>query len=510
MAQDQRTRIGQIIEVRGQTVRVACDASYLPNLRELLVVEGQEDIRLEVHAYESDHVMNALLLAQPHQVQRHMQVVATGSEIQVPVDPSILGRIMNLYGEVEDGGDPIADVDRRSIYQTTRGRDVTDGNKEVSSEVIQETGIKVVDLFAPLPKGGNLGLIGGAGVGKTVLLTELLHNIGTLDNTISIFAGIGERIREGHELWQSLQESGLLDKTTMILGHINENAAVRFRVGAAATALAEYFRDERDSDVLFFVDNMFRFVQAGSELSTLLEEIPSEFGYQPTLQSDIAEFENRLRSYGERSVTSVQTVYVPADDLSNPAVSTTLPHLDTAIFLSREVTQEGRLPAVDIYQSQSSILSSKTVGDFHYNTITRAVEILNQYQRLERIVAIVGEEELSEENRQYFQRANRLLNYMTQPFFSAEIHTGRSGVRVDREEAVQDVADIINGKVDEIPAEELRYIGSLAEAGLRAETQEEGEDEQKEEAETSSADAAEEEPGTDASDKSAADYRVGE
>lgn len=257
----------------------------------------------------------------------------------------------------------------------------------------------------------------------------------------------------------------------MILGNINENAAVRFRIGAAATALAEYFRDDEKSDVLFFVDNMFRFVQAGSELSTLLEEIPSEFGYQPTLQSDIAAFENRLRSVEDRSVTSVQTVYVPADDLSNPAVSTTLPHLDAAVFLSREVTQEGRLPAVDLFQSQSSILERRIVGDFHYKTITRAVEILNQYQRLERIVAIVGEEELSEENRQYFHRATRLLNYMTQPFFSAEIHTGRSGIAVDREEAVQDVADIVDGKCDDIPAEELRYIGSLKDAGFRDESE---------------------------------------
>jgi len=381
MAQDSRgEQIGRIIEVRGQTVRIRCEGSYLPQLRELLVAHEDETVRMEVHSYESDRVLSALLLCAPQQVERNIGVHATGSEIQIPVGPSVLGRIINLYGDVKDGGEPLAISQYRSIYKTDAEQAEEQAARgEFREDVIQETGVKVIDLFAPLPKGGKLGLIGGAGVGKTVLLTELLHNIGTLDNTISIFAGIGERIREGHELWRSLQKSGLLESTTMILGNINENAAVRFRVGAAAAALAEYFRDDERSDVLFFVDNMFRFVQAGSELSTLLEEIPSEFGYQPTLQSDIAAFENRLRSAEGRSVTSVQTVYVPADDMSNPAVSTTLPHLDAAVFLSREVTQEGRLPAVDLYQSQSSILDTRIVGDFHYSTVTRAVEVLNQY-----------------------------------------------------------------------------------------------------------------------------------
>ena len=460
--------IGKISRVRGQTVQVTCESTYHPELQELLVADADPDLRMEVHSYENETTLNALLLAHPSRAARHMRVNATGDRLTVPADRRVLGRIIDLFGDPQDGGAAIEPEAYRSIY--TRGSDPLESvrtNDEKSTNILQPTGIKVLDLFAPLPRGGKLGLIGGAGVGKTVLLTELLHNIGRAENTVSIFAGIGERIREAHELWRSLDRSNLLDRTAMILGNINENAAVRFRVGAAAAALAEYFRDDAEADVLFFVDNMFRFVQAGSELSTLLEEIPSEFGYQPTLQSDIAAFENRLRSSRKNAVTSVQTVYVPADDMSNPAVSTTLQHLDTAVFLSREATQEGRLPAVDLFRSRSSIMTSEVVGEFHYKTITRAVEVLNQYQRLERIVAILGQEELSEENRLQYDRASKLLNFMTQPFFAAEIHSGREGISVDREAAVQDVADIIDGTYDEIPADEFRYIGSLKDAGIK-------------------------------------------
>ncbi|MEX0672877.1 MAG: F0F1 ATP synthase subunit beta [Candidatus Paceibacterota bacterium] len=465
MAETSRKQVGNIIEVRGQTVRVSCNADYLPRQRELLVATDNKDIRLEVYSYENDRVLKALLLCDPELVSRSMAVEATENDITIPITLDVLGRVVNIYGEPQDGGEPINTEKRRSIYQLPEALD-NDKDDKKAPEIL-ETGIKAIDIFAPIPKGGKLGLIGGAGVGKTILLTELLHNIGSLDKTASIFAGIGERIREGHELWNSLQESGLMDKTTMILGNINENAAIRFRIGAAAAAFAEYFRDDEGYNVLFFVDNMFRFVQAGSELSTLLGEIPSEFGYQPTLQSDISDFENRLRGRNGKWVTSVQTVYVPADDMTNPAVATTLPHLNAAVFLSRDITQQGRLPAIDLLRSHSSITDKDIVGEYHYSTVTRAMEFLNHYSRLERIVSIVGEEELSKENRQYFQRSVRLLNYMTQPFFSAEIHTGRKGVKVDRKDAIRDLADIIDGKYDHIPADEMLYIGTLRGAGLK-------------------------------------------
>ncbi len=470
MAEDEQRYIGRIIGVQSQTVRVACDASYFPAQREVLVTQSEEPVRLEVDSYESDFVLKALLLGNPQQVRRNMPVAAIGRELTVPATAKILGRVINLYGEPEDGGQMITDTERRSIYQLTAdsegGEDAAAWGVLDKDIEILETGIKAIDLFTPIPKKGKLGLIGGAGVGKTVLLTELLHNIGRLEDTVSVFAGIGERIREGHELWHSLREAGLMDSTTMILGHINENAAIRFRVAAAATAIAEYFRDEEGYNVLFFVDNMFRFVQAGSELSTLLGEIPSEFGYQSTLQSDVAQFENRLKSSKDHSITSIQTVYVPADDLNNPAVAATLPHLDAAVFLSRDITQQGRLPAVDLLRSHSSIMDKNIVGEYHYSTVTRAMEFLNHYKRLERIVSIIGEEELSKDNRQYFQRSVRLLNYMTQPFSVAELHTGRQGLTVDRQTAARDLADILDGKYDDVPAEEMLYIGSLRGAGL--------------------------------------------
>lgn len=449
--------LGRVKGVSGQIVKISCENEYRPSVKELLVSEEDSSVHMEVYSYLDNHTISALLLSPVNSVSRHTRVITTGRQISVPVGEGVLGRVINLYGEPLDEKGVIKVEKLRPIYSESKNIEKFKG----FDLKIQETGIKVIDFFAPLPRGGKLGIIGGAGVGKTVLLTELLHNIEQEGNTVSIFAGIGERVREGYELWQNLQESGLIKKTTMMMGNVNENAAVRFRVAWAAATLAEYFRDEKGKDVLFFVDNMFRFVQAGGELSTLLENIPSEFGYQPTLQTEVAQFENRIKSTSDHYITSVQTVYVPADELSNPVVSTTMPHLDAAVVLSREVAQKGRLPAIDPFKSQSSIATKEVLGEKHYFAVTKAVELLNQFGRLDRIVAIVGEEELSSENKNVYKRARQLINYMTQPFFSAEIHTGRKGVFVKRDELVDDVSNIITGKYDSVEPEKFKFVGSL-------------------------------------------------
>ncbi len=454
--------LGRVKSIAGQIVRISCETDYRPAIRELLLAEDDHDTCMEVYSYSDDHTINALLLSPVDSVSRYTRVVTTGGQISIPVGKGVLGRVMNLYGQPQDEKGIIKARELRSIYT-----EADDTDKLRSSELrIQETGIKVIDFFTPLPRGGKLGIIGGAGVGKTVLLTELMHNIQQEKNTISIFAGIGERIREGHELWKILEDSGLIEKTAMIMGNVNENAAVRFRVAWAASALAEYFRDDGNKDVLFFVDNMFRFAQAGGELSTLLDNIPSEFGYQPTLQTEVAQFENRLKSTADRYITSVQTIYVPSDELTNPVVTTTIPHLDAAVVLSRDVAQEGRLPAIDPFRSQSSIVTKEDLGEMHYVAVTKATELLNQFNRLNRIVSIVGEEELSVENRKIYRRAQQIINYMTQPFFSAEIHTGRSGVFVKREELVKDVCDIVTGNFEDLPPEKFKFIGTIKGAGI--------------------------------------------
>ena len=464
--------LGRVQGVKGQIATVACETDYRPAIHELLITEEGEGAYLEVHSYIDDHTINALLLSPQNSVSRYTRVATTEGQISIPVGGGVLGRVMNLYGQPQDEKGVINASKLRSIYAGSKETD----SFEMSSLEIQETGIKAIDFFAPLPRGGKLGIIGGAGVGKTVLLTELLHNIEKKGKSVSIFAGIGERVREGYELWQTLEKNGLIERTAMIMGNVNENAAVRFRVAWAAATLAEYFRDEEKKDVLFFVDNMFRFVQAGGELSTLLGNIPSEFGYQPTLQTEVAEFENRIKSNSENYITSVQTVYVPADELTNPVVSTTLPHLDAAIVLSRDVAQEGRLPAIDPFRSQSSIVTKEILGEKHYLSVTGAIELLNQFNRLNRIVAIIGEEELSPENKKIYYRAQKLMNYMTQPFFSAEVHTGRKGVFVKREDLVNDVFGIIDGSFDEVPAEEFRFIGNTKDAGLKSDNNKESEE----------------------------------
>ena len=465
MSEALRQPVGRVRGVIGQIVRVDCDGEYRPALRELLVGDGEEEIFLEAYAYENQYTLFCLLLSDVDNVPRNTQIISTGQQITIPVGEAVLGRVVDLYGRPIDGRGEVKSDAVRAIYKPSG--EATQGNRTVRPSEVLETGIKTIDFFAPLMKGGKMALVGGAGVGKTTLQTEILRNVVYNGTGVSVFAGIGERIREGHALWLSLEENDVLSRTGLVFGHISKNAAVRALTAATAATMVEYFRDEKKQDVLFFADNVFRFLQAGSELSTLLGELPSEFGYQPTLQSEIAQFENRLYSTKEASVTSVQTVYVPADEFGNPAVAATMPHMDAIVILDRELTYEGRYPAVDPFRSMSLALNPRIVGQQHYETAIEAVEILNQYKQLVRIVSIVGEEELSQENQARYQRARKILNYMTQAFLSTSTETGRKGVTVPRQTVVDDVRAILDGEMDTIPAENFLYISDTASAGLR-------------------------------------------
>ena len=453
----ERKFVGSITGVRGQIVTVHCEGDYRPTLREILTTEDDPNVYLEVHSYYERDVLKCLLLSSKEKIRRSMKIISKGIKMSIPVGDCVLGRAIDLYGQPVDGGEPLPFKEARPIQGDNKEPII---KPKVLKRELLETGIKIIDFFTPLIRGGRLGLIGGAGVGKTTLMTEVIRNLNAGHDGVTLFAGIGERIREGHELWESLKETGMLSKTALIIAHINENAAVRFKVGASAATLAEYFRDEAKKDVLFFADNIFRFVQAGSELSTLLEEIPSEFGYQATLQTEIAQFENRLVSKGDNSITSIQTVYVPADQLTNPSVAASLPYFEAVVVLSREMSQEGRYPAIDLLNSKSSVLDRVLMNEKHYQALTEAIELLNQYDRLSRIVTIIGEGELSAQDRLIYERALRLRNYMTQSFFTQETHTGRAGQFVRQSDVVTDVGGILKGKFDTVPPEKFLYIGT--------------------------------------------------
>jgi len=459
-----KTFKGRIRAVRGQIVEVGYDdANALPKFYEILTSAENDKVRLEVYAYGEDNTLFCLSLTKRRYLYRNMPIISTENPIMVPVGNGILGRVFNLFGEPVDNKGPMNDTVPRSIYH-----DITQEKNVITSQEILETGIKQIDFFTPFVKGGKIGFVGGAGVGKTVLMTELLHNITYKHEGVSIFAGIGERIREGHELMKSLEDSKVIGRVALIFGQMNENAIIRFRVAWAASTLAEYFRDIAKKDVLFFADNVYRFIQAGAEMSAVLGSIPSELGYQATLETEISNFENRLISTSTGSITSCQTVYVPADELSDVGVAAILSHLDAQVILSRERASRGFYPPIDPLASTSSTLNKRIVGDVHYEVATRALETLNNYQRLSRIVAIVGEAELSPYDQLIYQRARKLINYLTQPFFTMESQTGKKGVTVERKIVVSDVDMIITGKLDHVPAEQFMFIGSIADANFEA------------------------------------------
>lgn len=456
---------GIITSVNGQIATIEIDGDVFPELFEILAAPSDPSVILEVFS-QSELSIFVQILSNPDKLFRGMQVVGTGSDLRIPVGLAVLGRVIDLFGTPKDSGKAIATDKKNSIYSKAPSLNIVQSTYQVL-----ETGIKAIDFLTPIQKGGKVGFIGGAGVGKTILLTELMHNI-TLKReeqtkpVYSVFAGVGERIREGQELVQRLQESGVLPKTILVLGQMNENAAIRFRVALAAAAQAEYFRDEMKSDVLFFIDNMFRYVQAGAEVATLLGTIPSEQAYQATLQTEVATLEDRLIPTGNGAITSFQNVYVPADEISDAGVVAVMSLLDNAIVLSRSVAQKGIYPPIDLFQSSSSTASKSFLGEVHFKALTEFQKILENYNKLSHIVAIVGEEELSPENRILYNRTKKIINYLTQPFFMTEKQTGKKGVYVSRETTVKDIAIILSGSLDNIPAEKFMYIGSMADAKI--------------------------------------------
>jgi len=456
----QKTATGSILSVRGQVVDVYFGAEH-PVLYEMVQLDREPFTKMEVYASSGKDSYYCLCLQNPQDLRRGDSVMRTGEPVMFPVGPELLGRTVDIFGTPYDSQGDIKAKDLVPIH-------VGQGASEVATKESQlETGIKVVDLFAPLVKGGKMGLFGGAGVGKTILLTEIMHNIlGRDENSLSVFGGVGERAREGLELQGALVESDVMKSSTLVFGPMGENPVVRFLSAFAAVSLAEYYRDSLKKDVLFFIDNAFRYAQAGSELSTLMNRLPSEDGYQSTLESEMARFHERLVSTPLNSISAIEAIYVPADDLLDHAVQTIYPYLESVIVLSRDVYQQGLLPAVDILTSTSTALSPKVVGDEHYNVALRAKTVLKEAESLERIVSLVGESELSLEDQQKYRRARKIKNYMTQSFYVSQTQKGSRGSYVPIKTTVADVAAILDGKLDQVDEEQLRYIGSLSEAKL--------------------------------------------
>ncbi len=429
--------IGQITSIRGLICEVEVVGAR-PEPKELLVLADHPEVLLEVATYPNPYTARCINLAGSAEVRRGAAVIAAGGTISVPEGSGVLGRILDAFGQPIDGKGPIEATKRRSIYQTAPNTDSVGGKPE-----LLETGIKVIDFFTPFVKGRKIGIIGGAGVGKTVLTMELIHNIAKDDTKLAMFVGIGERIREGHELVETLKERGILEKTVMLMGQMHETPAMRSLVGISAATIAEYFRDDEKRDVLVFVDNIYRFVQASNELATTMGTMPSEGGYQATLFSDLRRLQDRLTSNANGSITSVQAIYIPADDLSDPAVQEIAQQLDSTVVLSRSVAESGIRPAVDLVRTVSSLLSPEIVGDRHYVLVTQVQAILQKYESLKNIVAIIGQSELSPDERRDFERAKKIVQFFSQEFFVTESLTGRQGQYFTREDTLRGIEEIL-------------------------------------------------------------------
>ncbi|MGE5219020.1 MAG: F0F1 ATP synthase subunit beta [Chloroflexota bacterium] len=447
--------IGMINQVHGPVVDIACD--ILPPLHQALVSRlDHETYTFEVHQHLDETHVRAITLHRTAGLRRGMAVYDTGSSLHVPVSAQCLGRLVNLFGEPLDGELPFAAEGYRNIMAPPSPlRDA-----KAATEVL-ETGIKVVDLLCPFVRGGKTGLFGGAGVGKTVLIMEFMHAVEKLHKGVSVFAGVGERIREGHELWREMQNAGVMANALMVFGQMDESPGVRFRVGMAALSYAEYLRDTTGREVLFLMDNAYRFVQAGSEISGLLGRMPATVGYQPTLASEVGELEERIISTRSGDITAVQAVYVPADDMTDPAVSAILNHLDTQVILSRAQAAKGIYPAVDPLQSSSKLMDRRVLGPRHYDVAERVREHLARYRELEDIIAMLGIEELSPADRQIVLRARKLQRYLTQPFYVVGEHTGLPGVSVPLEDTVRDCEAFISGVFDDLTEEQCYMRGSM-------------------------------------------------
>lgn len=458
---------GKVVSVRGQVVEVEFESSP-PGLGDVLVVGDDSESRLLVYFSSGKNRFYCLSLTSVQRIYRGASVKNTEKKLTFPVGEGLLGRVVDIFGGPVDSFDEINPAAYWPIQKKVKPSMVDVSTKQVPLE----TGIKVIDLFAPLVKGGKMGLFGGAGVGKTMLLTEILHNVVGREkkDSVSVFAGVGERSREGLELYQALSKSGAMQSSTLVFGPMGENPAVRFLSAYAATTLTEYYRDELKKNVLFFIDNIFRFAQAGSELSTLMNLTPSEDGYQATLESEMASFQERLVSSHSGAVSSIEAIYVPSDDLLDHAVQSIIPYLNSVVVLSRSVYQQGLLPAIDILSSTSGILDPSVVGETHYEVALNAKTMLKQAQSLERIVSLVGESELSKENQIIYKRSIRLKNYMTQSFFVAEAQKGEKGVYVPLTKTLEDVNGIIVGKYDRTPPEKFLYIGGIEKTSVPVKT----------------------------------------
>jgi F-type H+-transporting ATPase subunit beta len=448
--------IGHIVEVHGPVVVVACER--LPPLRQALCARvGTETFLFEVHQHLDERRLRAITLHRTSGLHRGTPVYDTGAPLHVPVAPQCLGRVLNVFGEPLDNDAPLPSEEFRNIHGAPLAL-----HEITATRDILETGIKVVDLLCPFVRGGKTGLFGGAGVGKTVLIMEFMHAVAAIHKGVSVFAGIGERIREGHELWQELRNTGVLDKSLLVFGEMDESPGVRFRVGLTAVTYAEYLRDSLHAEVLLLMDNVFRFVQAGSEISSLLGRMPATVGYQPTLASEVAELEDRIVSTVRGAVTSVQAVYVPADDMTDPAVSTLLGHLDTTVILSRGQAAHGIYPAVDPLRSSSKVMDRHFLGDTHYNVAEGVREHLARYRELEDIIAMLGMEELSENDQKIVKRARKLERYLSQPFHVTAEHSGIAGTSVALRDTLADCAAFLRGHFDDVPEEQCYMRGTMS------------------------------------------------
>jgi len=452
--------IGKISQIIGPVLDVKFESGHLPDINDAIVVSYKGNtVTAEVAKHTGDNTVRCIAMSSTDGLVRGIEVESTGKPISVPVGKPTLGRLFNVLGETIDNKDQVDPSEKRlSIH-----REAPDFEEQETSSEMFETGIKVVDLICPYSKGGKTGLFGGAGVGKTVLIQELINNIAIEHGGLSVFAGVGERTREGNDLYYEMEEAGVLEKTALVFGQMNEPPGARMRIGLTGLTMAEYFRDHEGKDVLLFIDNIFRFTQAGSEVSALLGRMPSAVGYQPTLATDMGELQERITSTKKGSITSVQAVYVPADDLTDPAPATTFAHLDATTVLSRKIASKGIYPAVDPIDSSSRMLAPELVGEEHYETARGVQEILQRYKELQDIIAILGMDELSEEDKLVVNRARKVEKFLSQPFHVAEQFTGYSGKYVPIKETVRGFKEIIEGKHDHISESYFLYKGSIDE-----------------------------------------------
>jgi F-type H+-transporting ATPase subunit beta len=450
---------GTISAIYGDVVEIEF-SDGLPNINDVLIVEKDEGTKLllEVHDHITRTTVKSIALGYTEGLRRGMTVAYGDGPLFIPVSQECLGRALNIFGEPIDGRPPLKDFTLRPIHSRPPSL-----NEQVVSSGLLQTGIKIIDLLSPFPRGGKVGLFGGAGVGKTILLMEFIYKIAKVHGGTSVFCGVGERMREGHELWRQMEQRQILDNAILIFGQMHESPGVRFRAPLAAIAIAEYFRDDMGKDVLFLMDNIYRFVQAGTEVSVLLGRLSSRVGYQPTLLTELAEVEERLVSTNHGAITSVQAIYVPADDITDPACANVLPHLDTRVVLSREIAAKGIYPAIDPMLSSSKFLNPDDVGERHYDISRQVTEHLARYRELMDIIAMLGIEELSSKDQKIIRRARRLERFLTQPFFLTEAFTGRQGRHVTLDQTLSGCETILAGGTDELSEEKLFMIGGLGE-----------------------------------------------